>query len=87
MKYTMIAYIPTAVIVAESDPDGRSWVRFPGSREGSEFWVGTANLYESVEACIRGNRQTILDGIKQLSYEVKQKEERIDAMRKLILDY
>ena len=84
MKYVLIAYIPTAVIVNKSDPDGRNWVSRVGVK-GSQFWVGTTQLYDTVGDCIDGNVQTIKNGIKQTEYEVTQKMRQLRDMKKLLI--
>jgi len=84
MKYTLLAYVPTAVDLKQSLRDGRSFVARTDS-PNDVFWVGTHQLYDTVEECVAGNRQTILDGIKQITYDVKQKEKRIEAMTKLLI--
>ena len=85
MKYTLIDYVPTAVVLKQSLRDGRSFVARPDS-PNDIFWVGTTQLYDTASECVKGNRKTILEGIKQYQYEVRQKEQQLDAMQKLILD-
>lgn len=84
IKFLLLAYIPNKVIVKRTDPDGRSWVYARGSTPTNEFWVGTAQLYDTKEECIKGNAKVIADGIKQVAYEMEQKAKQLREMEKLI---
>jgi hypothetical protein len=84
MKYVLIAYIPTAVIVKQSLRDGRSFVALPNS-PNDIFWVGTAQLYDTVVDCIDGNVKTIKSGIIQYEFEVMQKMRQLTAMKNLLI--
>lgn len=83
MPYILEAYVPTEVIVKRHDPDGRSWVAFPKTPD-NEFWVGTAHLYDTEEACIRGNKDTLEAGIKQMKFEGERALKRVEAAKKLL---
>lgn len=83
MPYILEADVPTEVIVKRNDPDRRSWVAFPKTPD-NEFWVGTAHLYDTKEACIRGNAETLKSGIKQMEYEAKQRAKQAEAAKKLL---
>ena len=83
MPYILEAYALTEVIVKRNDPDGRSWVAHPKTPD-NEFWVGTAQVYDTKEACARGNAKTLESGIKQMEYEAKQNMKRVEAAKKLL---
>jgi hypothetical protein len=80
-KFLLLAYAPVKVLLKRSESDGRSWV---WTRSTGEFWVGTAQLYDTVADCIKGNAKTIKDGIKQYEYEIAQKAKQVEAMKKLL---
>jgi len=83
MPYILEAYVPVEVLRLRDDPDGRTWVARV-SEPNNEFWVGTKQVYDTKADCIRGNKETLESGIKQMEYEAKQNMKRVEADKKLL---
>ena len=81
-KYILRAYEVVAVVVNRTEPDGRTFVSEPNHFD--EFWVGTHRVYDTVEDCVKGDRDIIKQGISQKEYELKELTDDIDAMKKLL---
>jgi hypothetical protein len=82
-KYILTAYAPMKVILNRSESDGRSWVATTTCPDG-EFWVSTAQLYDTVEACIKGNEKTLRDHVKTLLWEIREKSNQVEATLRLL---
>jgi esterase/lipase len=83
MPYILEAYAPVEVIRLRDDADGRTWV-IRATEPKREFWVGTQQVYDTEEACIRGSKETLKSGIKQMEYEAKQNMKRVEAAKKML---
>jgi hypothetical protein len=85
MPYILEAYAPVEVLRLRDDHDGRTWVvRIGVGEANNEFWVGSAQVYDTEEACIIGNTKTLESGIKQMEFEAKQSMKRAAAARKAL---
>lgn len=83
IKYVLRAYKVVPVIVNRSEEDGRSSVSDPKTPL-CENWVSTTRIYDTIEACVKNNIDTIKQGIKQKEYEIELKKQEVEAMKKLL---
>lgn len=83
MKYILSAYKVAPVILNRVEADGRSWVSYPDS-PSNEFWVGSTQVYDTEKECILGNLETLRSGIKQMEYDIIQKQAAVWAAMNLI---
>ena len=83
MKYILSAYKVAPVILNRVESDGRSWVSYPDS-PSNEFWVGSTQVYDTEKECILGNLYTLRSGIKQMEYDIIQKQAAVWAAMNLI---
>lgn len=83
MPYILEIYTPVEVLVNRHDPDGRSWVARV-SEPDNEFWVGTKQVYDTKADCIRGNKDMLEAGIKQMRFEGERALRRVKEAQKLL---